>query len=240
MTDNDFDGLPDNSDIDRAGRLRWWYLGTAAALAIICLGLFYLFTQDSENDKRIAAAETKQAQIEKFNLAQQISVACKDQSQEALDEATYARLCRDAATIVREGPQGAQGIPGVQGPQGPQGFQGAMGPQGEQGLPGKLGPKGETGATGATGAAGEDGATGADGAAGPAGADGAAGPAGPPGPAGADGATGPAGADGAAGAKGDTGNGVASILCSANGGPDIEFLITYTDGTTQTVECTRN
>ena len=40
------------------------------------------------------------------------------------------------------GPQGPQGIPGIQGPAGPQGEPGPQGEQGPQGIPGEQGPSG--------------------------------------------------------------------------------------------------
>lgn len=172
--------------------------------AILLLGIlvaFWVGNIVSHNQDETTRAETKteQAQVEKFNLAQQIAAACKDESAKTLDSATYARLCKDAATIVREGPQGAQGIPGVQGPQGVQGnpgTQGAQGAPGVAGADGKNGVDGEQGPVGPAGTAGKDGEQGPPG---PAGADGAAGPAGPAGADGKDGAMGPAGPAGADG-----------------------------------------
>ena len=146
----------------------------------------------NQDEAAKASAGQEQAQVEKFNLAQQIAAACKDPDN-GLDEATAARLCRDAQQIVREGPQGAQGIPGPAGPIG------AQGPQGQQGIQGIPGVDGATGAKGDTGAIGETGAAGADGAPGPAGEKGATGdtgPQGPQGPAGEPGAVGPQGPKG--------------------------------------------
>ena len=172
--------------------------------AILLLGIlvaFWVGSIVSHNQDETTKAETKteQAQVEKFNLAQQIAAACKDESAKTLDSETYARLCKDAATIVREGPQGAQGIPGVQGPQGAQGNAGIQGVQGVPGVPGADGTNGVDGEQGPPGPAGADGADGAVGPPGPAGADGAAGPAGPAGADGKDGAIGPAGPAGADG-----------------------------------------
>lgn len=124
-----------------------------------------LVTHEQDTTEK-AQEQVEQVQVEKFNLAQQIAAACADPTAEALDEDTYRRLCADARTIVREGPQGAQGIPGVQGPQGIQGVAGGTGPQGPQGI------QGETGGTGAQGPQGEKGDTGSVGAQGPPGEDG--------------------------------------------------------------------
>jgi hypothetical protein len=171
---------------------------------ILLIGIavaFWVGNIVSHNQDETTRAESKttQAQVEKFNLAQQIAAACKDPAAESLDSATYARLCKDAATIVREGPQGAQGIPGVQGPQGAQGNAGIQGVQGIPGIPGADGKNGTDGKAGAVGPPGADGKDGAVGPPGPAGADGAAGPAGPAGADGKDGAMGPAGPAGADG-----------------------------------------
>ena len=124
------------------------------------------------------------------------------------------------------GPQGAQGIAGVQGPVGAQGIQGvagingavgATGPQGPAGndgidgavgATGPQGPAGNDGAVGATGPAGPTGLTGATGAQGPiglTGATGLTGPQGPQGPAGNDGAVGATGPAGPTGLTGETG-----------------------------------
>lgn len=100
------------------------------------------------------------------------------------------------------------------GPEGPVGPQGPPGPRGFPGLPGPpglsggLGPAGPVGEIGETGVPGEAGQTGETGSAGE------PGPQGPPGPAGAD------------------GRGLVSITC----GDDSNWLITFTDGTTQVVE----
>lgn len=144
---------------------------------------------DAQEDTGRAQAKTEQVEVEKFNLAQQIAAACSDPDS-GLDEAAEARLCRDAQQIVREGPQGAQGIPGVQGPAGEQGATGAQGPQGVQGIPGTDGVNGlpgKDGAVGPPGEPGQDGADGEQGPPGPAGADGQDGSMGPAGPPGQDG-----------------------------------------------------
>ena len=58
------------------------------------------------------------------------------------------------------GPQGPQGIQGVQGPQGETGPQGIQGPQGEPGAQGVQGIQGETGPQGVQGPQGETGPAG--------------------------------------------------------------------------------
>jgi Collagen triple helix repeat (20 copies) len=144
-------------------------IGFVAAVGMAVSVWVGSLVNDNQDETVRADAKTEQAQVEKFNLAQQIAAACADPNTEALDEDTYSRLCADARTIVRAGPQGAQGIPGAQGVQGIQGVQGVPG------LPGAVGPAGPAGADGATGEQG------------PAGADGQDGAIGPQGPAGADG-----------------------------------------------------
>ena len=106
------------------------------------------------------------------------------------------------------GPQGAQGIAGVQGPVGAQGIQGVAGINGAVGATGPQGPAGNdgidgaVGATGPQGPAGNDGAVGATGPAGPTGLTGATGAQGPIGLTGATGLTGPQGPQGPAGNDG--------------------------------------
>lgn len=108
-------------------------------------------------------------------------------------------------------------IPGPRGPVGP------MGPRGRAGKNGKDGDDGDVGTPGTSGA---DGANGKDGGPGPAGPPG---PSGPSGPAGAD------GKDGTNGADGKDGRSVESVSCDRGVGT---FTFTYSDGTTQTVQCT--
>lgn len=118
----------------------------------------------------------------------------------------------------------AVGEPTVAPPAMPATPAGIQGPTGPQGPPGPQGPRGDTGITGGTGIPGPSG---------PAGADGTPGPAGPVGPQGDTGPAGPAGADG------KDGRGVSSVTCDTGTG---EFVIHYTDGTTQAVtgsECAK-
>ena len=164
-------------------------LGLVALIG--CAVAFWVGSLVSANQEEAAKSQvqTEQAQVEKFNLAQQIAVACADPDS-GLDEDAQARLCQDAKSIVREGPQGAQGIPGVQGPAGEQGMtgaQGVRGPPGIDGIDGDTGATGAAGADGAPGPAGEKGATGDTGPQGPQGEKGDTGAIGPQGPAGADG-----------------------------------------------------
>ncbi len=88
---------------------------------------------------------------------------------------------------------------------------------GEKGETGAQGPAGPQGATGAQGPAGEKGETGAQG---------------PAGEKGETGAQGPAGDKGDKGDQGEAGRGIVSVAFDADG----NLVITYTDGTSQTVE----
>lgn len=176
--------------------------GVVAAVAIGVALWVGGIVDDEKQSAEKAQAQTAQAQIEKYNLAQQIAAACADPKAETLDGATYARLCTDAREIVREGPRGAQGIPGRDGPPGAPGVPGVPGVPGIPGVDGRDGADGkdgQAGPSGATGPAGQDGEAGAVGPPGPPGKDGQDGPQGPAGPAGQDGAVGPAGPAGADG-----------------------------------------
>lgn len=169
-----------NKDLDRADRVNRWRTVAFAVMAALVLALLFLAWRESG----VQQEEKQQAQVEKFNLAQQIAVACKDPS---MDESMSDRLCKDAATIVREGPQGAQGVPGATGPQGVQGTQGLQGIQGIRGFDGATGATGASGVDGINGLNGIDGTNGVDGAPGKDGVDGKDGAAGIAGTDGADG-----------------------------------------------------
>lgn len=58
---------------------------------------------------------------------------------------------------LKEGPQGPQGLPGVQGPKGDTGATGPQGPKGIQGIQGEQGLKGDKGIQGEQGVPGQDG-----------------------------------------------------------------------------------
>ena len=67
-------------------------------------------------------------------------------------EELYVRVnntWKDCGTL--RGPQGIQGIQGIQGPKGDQGIQGIQGPKGDTGLKGDTGPKGDIGPIGPQG-----------------------------------------------------------------------------------------
>lgn len=154
------------------------------------------------------------ARINAASLAEQVQAACDDPTVDTADIPEICRQAEDVATdpTVVTGPQGPPGRPGrdstVPGPPGPPGR--------DSTVPGPVGPMGEPGLPGDIGPAG------------PAGADSTVpGPEGPAGPAGADSTV-----PGPQGNPGPTGRGIADIAC----GEDANWLITYTDGTTQTIE----
>jgi len=109
------------------------------------------------------------------------------------------------AARVKTGPQGIQGLQGIEGPIGPQGPQGIQGPIGPQGLQGIQGPTGPQGAQGISGQPGPPGQPGSRGDAGPVGLQGSRGEVGPAGPRGATGPSGPAGPQGPRGELGSVG-----------------------------------
>lgn len=98
-----------------------------------------------------------------------------------------------------KGPQGEQGIQGVQGPKGDTGETGPQGPKGDTGATGPQGPKGDTGETGPQGPQGIQGLQG------PKGDTGDTGPQGPKGDTGETGPQGPQGIQGIQGPQGETG-----------------------------------
>lgn len=186
------------------------------------LGLWLARSNESKDE------ETQQAKAAAYTLAQEVAAACAGP---AIDDAALKALCDDAKQIVKQGPPGPEGPigpPGPPGPQGVQGVQGVPGPPGPRGPRGEAGEDGTDGAPGAPGEVGESGTDGQDGAPGPAGPQGEPGPVGPEGPAGADGEDGTDGVDG---------RGISSVQCEQG---NATFVITYTDGTTQTVQCTNS
>lgn len=106
---------------------------------------------------------------------------------------------------------------------------------GPAGSAGRDGPRGRPGEDGKDGRPGADGEDGTDGTNGTDGEDGADGQPGPMGATGADGKDGANGADGADGTDGKDGRSVESVQCDNGLGT---FTFTYSDGTSQTVQCT--
>lgn len=213
--------LPSHDDdldqADKRDRRTKWVIILSLIVAVLIGALLALATDRSQQDAVNADAQ-------KQSLAAQVAAACVSPN---LDDVALKALCDNANRIVRtgEGPQGPQGIEGIQGPAGAPGLDGVQGPRGPSGARGPAGPVGPPGPTGPTG---DDGKA----VVGPSGADGAVGPPGPSGPAGADGKN---GANGTNGTNGSDGRGITSVECvDDDTSVGSHWLITYTDGTTQT------
>jgi hypothetical protein len=175
------------------------------------------FSETNRADQATVQSQNQQAQAKALALG--IKKAC---AQKVPEVAAY---CSRAQQVIEQKPiEGPQGIQGAVGPVGPQGSAGPTGKPGANatGVPGKPGPSGRPGAN----------ATGIPGAQGSPGGSGPEGPQGSPGPGGPEGSP---GAPGSPGAAGQNGNGIVSVECS---GDQLQtFRFTFTDGTTQTVEC---
>lgn len=153
---------------------------------------------------------------------------------EAIDrQAKYELLVDDYSGLYEEfvlttGDQPTQETPEDAADQPLQYPQELTGEPGPRGLPGPVGPRGVPGQDGDDGEDGES-------VAGPPG-ESIVGPpgesiVGPPGPVGPPGVDGSDGSDGQNGRDGQDGRGIASILCTESG----ELVVTFTDGTTETV-----
>lgn len=180
------------------------------------------FSETNRADQATVQSQNQQAQAKALALG--IKKAC---AQKVPEVAAY---CTRAQQVIEQKPiEGPQGIQGAVGPIGPQG---SAGPSGPPGPGGSLGGPGKPGAGGTPGADGEAGPQGVEGSPG---VNGPAGPQGSPGPAGAEGSPGVPGTAGSPGATGPDGKGIVSVECS---GDQLQtFRFTFTDGTTQTVEC---
>lgn len=229
------------------------HLKAALAFAVVALlvllgTVVYLLSGNVEEERQ----EKVQAQVEAEELRDRVLRVCASpgESRKVLTEIGACQRAKQAEKTEPDpevvtgkdgepGPMGPRGFVGPRGPEGPRGEPGPEGDTGPQGSPGDLGDMGPPGADGEDGAPGEDGVDGApgeDGAVGPAGPSGEPGPMGPEGPAGPAGADGEDGADGAtgpAGPPGPTGTGIDSMQCT-----DGYWVVTYTDGTTQTTNAT--
>lgn len=213
--------LPSNdADLDQADkrdRRTKWFVFLSLIIAVLIGALLALATDRSQQD-------AVNAESQKQSLAAQVAAACVSPN---LDDVALKALCDNADRIIEsnDGPQGPQGIEGIQGPAGAPGLDGVQGPQGPRGPSGARGPAGPVGPPGPTGPPGDDGNT----VVGPPGADGTVGPPGPAGPAGAD------GKDGTNGTDGKDGRGISKVECvDDDTSVGSHWLITYTDGTTQT------
>jgi hypothetical protein len=170
---------------------------------------------------------TRQSQHDRQTLAQEVS------AQQQAAEKLAQQVRRLGGQPIVE-PSNLPPAPGAAGSPGTPGATGAPGPRGPQGVPGPRGPRGERGQTGATGAGGTAGQVGAAGEQGPAGPKGEQGDTGPAGAKGDKGDPGPAGPQGPAGAAGQDGTSITQVDCTSGTGT---FVFTYSDGTTQTVDC---
>jgi len=194
-------------------------------LALIVLGLYGA----NRNDKAKSSEQTLS------DLAGQVKSACVANPVDA--RKVFGDVCGKAQEID-ERPVGQKGDPGATGAQGPQGVQGIQGIQGPPGIQGPRGPIGVTGQSpqcllepsrcvGPQGVAGGRGETGPQG---PQGEPGARGETGDQGPAGIQGE--PGSDSTVPGPQGEPGRGIASVKCQDDG----NWLFTYTDGSTDTVD----
>lgn len=203
---------------------------------LVLLALIVLALYGADRDDKAKASEQTLG-----DLASQVQAACTANPADA--RKVFGDVCGkakeiDERPVGEKGDPGAKGDPGIQGPrglqgaQGPPGIQGPTGPQGPPGAPGRAGPIGVTGQSpqclleptrcvGPQGAAGERGEPGPQGSQGDPGATGETGP---------QGTAGPQGDPGTTGATGAAGRGIKDTDCQDDG----TWLITYTDGTTDT------
>lgn len=225
-------------------------LGYLLVVFAILLLLYLIWQTHESNNQRDTAQGVAQTQAQqKKNLAEEVSEACA--SGQVLMDSSGGDLCSRAEVIASApvntagpqgppGPQGPRGFVGVAGSDGVDGKTGAQGVDGSKGSDGAdgangVGKAGKDGATGLTGATGVSGKEGFNGAAGKAGADGKAGVDGKPGatgPQGLPGPVGPPGQPGIAGQPGSKARGIQGVTCNGTGQYS-NWLITYTDGTTQ-------
>lgn len=193
-------------------------VGMFIVLAVMSVAIYQLTTADRD----AAQAEAATQQTQKQEIAQEAqAVICTAADVEVYDEALCARLdaVSQEPTPAAAGPKGDKGDPGRDGRDGKDGAPGLKGDKGDNStIPGPAGFAGLTGLTGPAGADGQDGADGLDGA---------------PGKDGINGAEGPAGPAGANGAPGADGRGISSVICEGTGDASY-WVVTYTDGTTQT------
>lgn len=184
---------------------------TVTLLVLLVLAIGYIVWNGLQKDQ--------QAQVSSGNaiaIAAQVRAACE---RDGVTAERLGDLCRQAEQVEQEpaetipGPPGPPGPPGrdstVPGPVGPPGPRGERGPQGEMGLRGIEGPPGES-IVGPQGEPGEPGSDGVDG----------------------ESIVGPEGPQGPAGEPGADGRGITSVDCNT----DNDWIITFDDDTTQTVE----
>lgn len=184
-----------------------------AALVVALLALvgvvYFQQRQSDSQDKVIGAVSTAlEAQRKQFDI-------CKTVDHPETDPACQKPVAPPATTVIeRTGIQGIQGVQGIQGIQGVQGVPGRA-PTNQEILNAVTTYCGAT-TQPCTGPAGRDGANGVNGV---------------DGTNGIDGTNGTNGVDGKDGVNGKDGRGIESMSCNDAG----QWVIHYTDGTTQTV-----
>lgn len=221
-------------------RLRdnWLLLAVVGGVCLVTvLFAWAIAGKGSEAERADSAVQQGQdVQADAKALAAGIQAKCAAGGQVAAELAPYCQKAREIITQPPiEGKQGERGATGAVGPAGAPGSPGRPGSPGKPGAPGSPGSPGASGKPGQPGSPGVN-ATGAPGDPGSPGQPGAdstvAGPSGPPGPSGAPGVAGPPGAEGS---PGQPGRGVVNISCDSE--RPATFTFTFTDGTSQTVEC---
>lgn len=229
-----------------------WF--TVIALIALSTALLFNGYTSERGDKESAQAtavdergQKKAVVSEAELLAQQATAACAEASGKTLATLQGAGLCRQAdktQDTIEKATDDDLATPTVTGPSQAQvnaAVRLFLGGIDFTGPPGAVGARGPTPTAAQVTAAvvaycatrdqcrGLPGAAGSDGSNGAAGKDGSTGERGPTG---ADGATGATGADGQPGADGKDGRGISTVACTDDG----TWLITYTDGSTQTVD----
>lgn len=239
MTSSDYGGESPQDPGRTKIRNFWLILALVGGVAVVtAMTVYFMVGKTSETDRADnATGQAQQQQETAKQLAEGIVIECAKGSKAAPAIKPY---CPKARKVVTAAPVVIQGSPGadstVPGPRGPSGPSGPSGPPGRPGASGKPGANGSPGAAGSPGrdATGEDGRPGADST--------VPGPSGPSGPSGPPGPSGPAGASGSPGADstvpGPAGRGISSISCQTSARRPFTFVVTYDDGTTQTVTCT--
>ncbi|WP_066303234.1 collagen-like protein [Arthrobacter luteolus] len=199
-------------------RIRALLAGVVAmfvVLAVMSVAIYQLTTADRD----AAQAEAATQQTQKQEIAQEAqAVICTAADVDVYDEALCSRLeaVSQEPSPAAVGPKGDKGDPGRDGRDGKDGVPGLKGDKGDDSMiPGPAGFAGLTGLAGPAGADGKDGAPGLDGAPG------------------RDGMNGTDGVAGAPGADGADGRGISSVTCEGTGDTSY-WVVTYTDGTTQT------
>ena len=212
-------GMAHSREVDK--RQKWQLFAVSGLLFMACvvIGVMAgLMAADRDAAQAVAASE----QTQKQEIAQEAqAVICTAADVDVYDEALCSRLeaVSQEPSPADVGPKGDKGDPGRDGRDGKDGMPGLKGDKGDGSTtPGPAGFAGLTGLTGPAGADGQDGAPGLDGL---------------PGKDGKDGANGPAGPAGADGTPGTDGRGISSVTCEGTGDTSY-WVVTYTDGTTQT------